>query len=561
MKTIQTKIRQVIQRLFLQNLVTRLPWFLFALLLVAVAAIAVPRLVYWDFLAQPEALRQWTLAWSWGAAGVAVLLTLCSCWWSRLSTWQAAEKLDQQFQLQQRASSALLMASKSGDPGFYEALLADAEKKVGEIVVGERFPIRSRWPMVLPVIPLLMLFGLTMVPAVAAPEQPETVNLEDDAKKKLAELIRKASNKEKKEDNLEVNEEMNATRIVEKAIEKAEKDLTKKEVSKKDAMVAINDVKKAIQDQQNKLGKADALKERLKQMKDQQGGPADEMTEALQEGKFENAAKELKKLADKLAKGEMSKEDMDKLAKQMNKIEEQLNQAKKDFENQKKDLERQIQDAAAAGDLQRAAELQKQKEDLEKQQRQMNQMQQMAQQAGKLAEALEKAKQNGGKMDQQQMQEMQDAMQQMQQQMQEMDLDAKQMEKLQEMMQQMEDMKDGLKEGKPGKFNFGGKPGNGKGDKPGKGMGDGKGEGERPTNDDGDGNFYSSKVKPDVKPGEVARIGKVGGPNRKGVTTAEIESSIKQAAENRDLTPDELQAIPFNQREHVRDYFKQLRDN
>lgn len=559
MKTIQAKIRQVIQRLFLQNLVTRLPWFLFSLLMIAAIAIAVPRIVYWERISTAEALWNWTLAWAWGAAGLAVVLTLVSCWWSRLGVVQAAERLDEQFGLQQRASSVLLMSNKGVDPGFYEALLQDAERKVGDVTVGDRFPIRSRWPLLMPALPLLLLFGLTLVPAAAAPEQPETVELEEEAKNKLAELIRKASNKEKKEDNADISDEMDPTRVVEQAMEKAEKDLTKKEVSKKDAMVAINDVKKAIEDQQNKLGKADALKQRLKQMKDQQGGPADEMSEALQEGKFEDAANELKKLADKLAKGELSKEDMEKLGKQMDAMNKQLNEMKKEFENQKKDLERQIQDAAAAGDLQRAAELQKQKEELEQQQRQMNQMQKMGEQAGKLAEALKEAQKNGGKMDPQQMKEMQQAMQNMQQQMKEMDLDAKQMQQLQEMMDKMDEMKAGLKEGQNGKFNFGN--GKNKGKKPGEGMGEGEGKGERPTEDDGDGNFYESKVKPDVKPGEVARIGKVGGANRKGVTTAEIESSIKEAAENKDLTPDELQAIPFNQREHVRDYFKRLRDN
>lgn len=557
MKTIQSKIGQVIRRVFLQSLVNRLPWFLFALLMMAVVAIAVPKLVYWPWLVEGGHQQVWTLSWGWGTAAAAMLLSLWSCWWSRLSAREAAEQLDQRFQLHQRASSALTMAKGKSDPGFYQALVQDAEKRVVDLVVSEQFPIRSRWPMLLPILPLLALLGLSLVPAMAAPENlADVTKLEETEKEQLAELIKKASNRS--EDNREVDKEMEATRIVQQAMERAEKDLAKKDLTRKEAMVAINDVKKAIEDQQKKLGQANSLKDRLEQLKEQTQGPADKMSDAMKEGKFGEAEKQLAKLAEKIAKGELSKEDTNNLIKQMDDMQKQLEQVKKEFENKKRDLERQIQDAAAEGDLQRAAELQEQKEQLEQQQRQMQQLEKLAQQAGKIGEAMKQAQQNGGKLNEQQMQDLQQAMKQMGQEFKEMELDAKQMEQLKEMMQKMDQMKEGMKGGKPGQF------GNGDGksdDEGGRGMGDGKGKGDRPTNDDGDGNFYDSQVKPDVKPGEVARIGKVGGPNRKGMSTAEIESSIREAAKNTDLTPDELQSIPFYQREHVRDYFKTLRDN
>ena len=560
MKTIHQKVGQVIRRVFLQSLVTRLPWFLFALLLLAAIAIGVPKFVYWGWMADLDHQQLWNASWIWGAGGFAILLTLLSCWWTRMNPREAAEALDERFELQQRTSSAMRMTSQTTDPAFYNALVNDAERRMVDLVVGEKFPIKSKWPLLLPIIPLLVLAGLSLVPAVVAPEIPELAELEKEEKKELAELIRKASNRT--ENKTDVDKEMEATRIVQQAMEKAEKELTKENVSKKDAMVAINDVKKSIQDQQDKIGKADALKDRLKQLKEQTQGPADKMTDAMKEGKFGEASEQMKKLAEKIAKGELTKEDTQKLIKQMEEIKEQLDRANNEFEKKKQDLERQIQEAAAEGDLQRAADLEQQKKQLEQQQRQMQQMNKMGQQMQKLADALKEAQkqqQNGQEMNQQQKQQMQQAMKEMQQQLEEMEMDAKQMEQLQEMMQKMDQMKENMKDGQmKGMPDFGGQ-GKGEGE-PGKGMGEGQGKGDRPTNDDGDGNFYDSNVKPDVKPGEVARIGKVGGANRKGVSTAEIEAALQEAAENKDLTPDELQAIPYNQREHVRDYFKKVRD-
>jgi hypothetical protein len=51
----------------------------------------------------------------------------------------------------------------------------------------------------------------------------------------------------------------------------------------------------------------------------------------------------------------------------------------------------------------------------------------------------------------------------------------------------------------------------------------------------------------------------MGGPNRKGVTQLEIQNAIQEAAESKELTPNDLQDIPVNQREHVRQYFQKLR--
>jgi len=557
MKQIQSKISQVIRRLFLQEFVGRFPWFLFVALMLAAIAFAIPKVVYWQFLENSQNLEYWKLGWAWGSATLATAACLLVCWWNRVNRLAAAEEFDNRFDLKERVSSTIATSADKADPGFYQALLDDTAKQVEDLHVAERFPIRSRWPLALPLIPIALLFGSVLLPNMENVIEDESLTLAEKDKQELAQLIKKASVKEKS-DSDEPTAEIEPTRMVQEAIDKAEKALTKEGVTKKEAMVAINDVKKAIQDQQDKLGQADALKDRLKQLKDQVQGPADKMNKALKEGDFGEAQNQLAKLAEKIANGDMSKDDAEKLANQMEGLQKQLNEIKQDFEAKKQDLQRQIDQALAEGDLQRAADLEKQKKDLDKAEKQMDQLGQLAEQGKKIADLMKQAQENDGELNEQQKQELKEAIQQMQQQMQDMELDAKQMEQLKDLMEQMDGMKDKMKgKGMPaGDMQFN----EGKGDEKGKGLGEGEGEGLRPEQE-GDTKFYNSKVNPEVKPGEVAKIGRAGGANKKGVSKAEIQEAIKQAAENKELTPDELQEIPFNQRDHVRDYFKKLRDN
>jgi hypothetical protein len=92
----------------------------------------------------------------------------------------------------------------------------------------------------------------------------------------------------------------------------------------------------------------------------------------------------------------------------------------------------------------------------------------------------------------------------------------------------------------------------------GRGIGNARGQGRRGNSDDNI-KFYDTQTKPDAKLGPASKVGTMGGPNRKGVTQAEIQEAIREAAESKDLTPNDLQDIPVNQREHVRQYFQKLR--
>lgn len=560
MKQIETIVTQVCRRLFLQDFVTRFPFYLLGCLVLAVVAVVVPKLVYWEPWSRVATTETWLPAWGSGAVVFAVLLSLLSCWRTKASRLRAAEELDQRFGLQQRVSSSLASSADSADPIFYQALLQDTQQKIEHLQVRDEFPIQSRWSLALPLIPILLLVGSFFVPNIAREVTSESAELTEAAREELQQLIKTAKVK-KEESTLDAEEEMEGAEMVKQAMAEVEKVLAKKESSKREVLVALNDVKKAIQDQQEKLGKTDALKDRLNRLKEQTQGPADKFNKALQDGNVKEAQDQLAQLAEKVAKGELGQDDMQKLGQQMEALKQQLDEMKDAFEKQKQDLERQIEKAIADGNLDRAADLEKQKAGLEQQQRQMDQLKKLAKQAEKLAELMKECE--NGEMGEGQKQAIKEALENLNQQLKEMDLDEQQMKELQKMMDEMEEMKEkarceGEGEGEGGGEGEGEGDGDGKGKGKGNGLGEGQGQGLRPEAEE-DTKFYDTQTKPNVKPGEVAKIGSMGGPNRKGVTQVEIQNAIQEAAESKELTPSDLQDIPVNQREHVRQYFQKLR--
>ena len=99
--------------------------------------------------------------------------------------------------------------------------------------------------------------------------------------------------------------------------------------------------------------------------------------------------------------------------------------------------------------------------------------------------------------------------------------------------------------------------GQGFGQQPGNGLGEGQGQGDRPEAED-DTNTYDTQVRGDVKRGKAVIAGKAGGPNRKGVSRAELQQAVLGVlAEESD--PMENQSLPRTEREHAQQYFDRLR--
>ncbi len=92
----------------------------------------------------------------------------------------------------------------------------------------------------------------------------------------------------------------------------------------------------------------------------------------------------------------------------------------------------------------------------------------------------------------------------------------------------------------------------------GDGMGEGTGSGDRPEQETDTG-IYNSKVAANPKPGEAVRVGDAIGPNKAGQTLEGLKQEILGDVAN-ESDPQTDQRLPKDQKEHVREYFKQLID-
>lgn len=596
MQQIESVVNQVLRRLFLQDLVRRLPWYLLACLGVAAAVITVPKLVFWAPLSQAATSDLWYPAWGWGAVLLALGLCLAHGWRSKASRLRAAEELDRRCGLKQRVSATLASSPGQVDADFYQALVLDTQQQIERVHVPDEFPIRSRWTLALPLLPILLLLGLAYLPAASAPVAAASADaLTAETRAAVEELLRSAVTKRTTEVS-DATTEAEGAEIMKLALEELEKTLAKPRASKREVLVALNQIKQSIQDQQERLGQTQALKQRLNQLQDPSSGPADKFQRALQAGDSQAAQEQLTQLAEQLEQGQMTPADLERLADQMQQLREQLQDIERGLEKQKQELQQQLDQALAKGDLERAAEIEQQQAALKQQQQAAQPLRELGQKAQQLAEQL-----RGLKGDQplgpEQKRQLQEALQQMQQPLENMQMDAQKMQQLQQMMDQLEELKqemncengEGEGQGQGQKQGQGQGPAQGQGQQPGaEGMGQdavpgdgeamgeggqvqtpngqpgsGIGEGHQPGGGpgaEGDTKFYDTRTRPDVKPGQVTKIGSVGGPNRPGISRMEIQNALQKAAESPELTPSDLQDIPAKQREHVRQYFQQLRD-
>jgi hypothetical protein len=148
----------------------------------------------------------------------------------------------------------------------------------------------------------------------------------------------------------------------------------------------------------------------------------------------------------------------------------------------------------------------------------------------------------------------QKALEGMQAELEEMAADAEAMEGLQELMDEMQEAKESAKSGQA-------EGGNGKGKKKGdpsrNGRGEGQGAGDREETET-DTKVFDSQVSDEMRKGETVFGGKVGGPNRKGLSKEEARNSILNSTPD---DPDAIEnmALPKAQRDQQREYFDSLR--
>ncbi|KAA5542756.1 hypothetical protein FYK55_14645 [Roseiconus nitratireducens] len=547
MNRIESQVKTARRRLILGTFGRSLCIALFVALIVASIACAIPGL----FVLEVDS-SFWNRAWIFGSLAAAVLIALGYSLLTAPSPQRVALEVDKRFGLQERLSNSLSMSATDRESDFGIAVVEDADRRADKIRIADKFQFHLNklgW-LPLSVTPILAIVVLLVEPA-----RPTDASSETKIDPAVAAQVQRAALQLKKRiEQQRRNADAKGLEEARDLFEKMETDLNKitekKNIDRKEAMIALNDLKKQLEERREQLGSSDQMRKAMAQMQSLQAGPAEEAAKSIAKGDFGKASQVVKELASKLRDGKMSDQEKEQLKKQVEQLKDQLQKAIDAQKQKQEQLKEKIEQAKREGRSQDAAKMQQQLNQMQQQSKQqMQQMQQMADQLGQAAQAMQSG-------DSQQaansLQEMADQLGDMQQEMSELqDLESA-MNDLSQSKQQMRCQSCGG----AGCQQCQGM-GMGQGDKPGNGMGEGNGQGDRPE-EETDTNTYETQVRGKVRKGKAVISGFADGPNRKGISREDVKRAIESSF-SEESDPLENQTLPRNEQEHVRDYFNKLR--
>jgi hypothetical protein len=556
MNELREQIARARRRLVLEQFSARSVWCLFAALVVAAVAIAVPRIV--SIANLPE---QWDAIWF--AAAIGGGLVAAAVWTiiSRRTALDAAIEIDRRFELRERVASSISLTEAERNTEAGQALVKDAVRAASRIDVGDKFRLRLSDRAWLPLVPAALAFVVMLFvnPPTATssldPNAPaaiaKQVNTANDALRKKLEQQRKEAQRRGLKD---------AAGLF-KRIEAGTKDLAeKKDLDRSKAAVKLNDLARELEQRRQQLGGKDGLQKQLQNLKSFGSGPAEKIAQAMKQGDFRKAAKEIGKLAKELRDGKLDPQEKAELAKQLEEMREKLAAAADAHQQAMDNLKRQIAEQRQKGDLAKAGEMQQKLDQLAAQAPEMKQLQQLANQMGKMQQGLKEGD----------AQKAADAMQQMAQQLDKMQQEANEMEMLDAALDEMQMAKDAMAcqncqgagcehcqngMAMDGMVMNGMDQNNGQ---PSNGIGKGRGNG-RPPKDEPKTSTRDTQVR--QKPGRGAAVfaGTVEGPNIKGEVEATIQQEMTSFG-NSPADPLTTERLPRNRREHAEEYFNLLRE-
>ena len=565
MNKIRQKVAQARRRIVIGYFFNVLTWSVFSCLLLAAIGLAVPKIWYLSFLQAESDYQNWVYSWIAGGALLGVLIPLVVTWRKTASQLSAAIEVDRRFGLKERLSSALTLEDRVAETSVGQALLNDAADQADTIDVRDEFRYQPTVRAFLPIIPILLLFGITMIPnaekkaGASEPERTDSKQVEI----AIEELKKQMEQKRKERIAKGLKDADGKVEALEKKFDKL---IDEKETGKKDALIKLNDIKKQITERQKELGSSKELKESLNKLKDAGEGPAKELADAMSKGDMAEAKKAIKDLVKKLKAGELSEIEKKKLAKDLKNMAKELKKAAEEHEAEKKKLEEQIEKAVKEGDLDKAAQLQQKLEEKKAMDQQQQKLKQMAEKLADCADCMKPGGKPGGQKPgeegqqgnpqekQEGMKQAGEALEDLAKQLEQMQQEMGEMEALEDLEEMADDCKDGLAEG--------GKDGQGKKDGPPKwqdwAKGSGRGAGQRDL-EKGDTGTFKSKVKGKLQQGQTVVTGTADGKNLVGRSVSETRELI-EASISKESDPLENQKMSRNQREHAQQYFKSLRD-
>lgn len=542
MDELQKQVRKVQWRLAWQRFLGALGWWCAAMLVVALGTVLADKI--WPMVVP---------VWVWPAAAMGLGVLGAGVWAVVRSRGplDAAIEIDHRFGLKERVSSALALAPEERATEMGQAVIADARRRVERLEVSEQFRVAPPRQLLLPLLPgVAVALVVFLVPSWVAEQKaqatPTAAQARERVRKPAEDLKRQLAQRRKEAEKQGLQD----AELLFKKLEEGTRELERSDGDRKQALVKLNDLTRQVQEERNKVGGAEQVKQQLEQFKNLDRGPAEQFAKALGEGDFKQAMQELDKLKQQLAAGEMKQEDQQKLAQQMEKMQQKLQEMLDAQKKAQEELQKQLDQAKAAGDSQRAQQVQQQLDKLKQQAPQRQKMQQMCDKMGQCANCMRNGQ---GQAAAQALGEMQGELGDLQEQL-------EQIEMLDEAMEQLCQAKDQMNcpqcGGKGCNACMG--KGDGKGKKPGMGLGRGRGQGDRPEAET-DSQFYDSQVRQKLDRGSASVVDLVHGPNVRGDVEQEIQVQV-EASRTSDVDPLTDQRLPQEHRKHAQEYFDRFRE-
>lgn len=549
MREFDVPIGRVWRRLRVQRFLQASVWCGLAGLLAATAAIGGSRLAGRPLVGP----SWWPLA---AGAGLGLLVAGIVAALGGPSRLDAAAAIDRAFGLHERLATAMGLPPEVRASSAGNALIADTIKHVGTLDVRSKFNPRLPRLAWLPLLPAAVAAGLIFAPAwaqqaaSAKDRAPEAVAKKEAVAKANAALGKSIAENRKKLDKAKFAEADKLLAEIEKAaLSQAKGPTAAKDKDK--ALVDMNKLKDAVKDRQKQLGGVEQMSKQLANLqKSDVGGPADKFNRELARGDFQQAADEMKQLAQKLADGKLGEPEKKELAKQLGEMKQQLEKLA-DMRERKK----QLDDALKNGGITKEQH-EKQMQKLAEQAKDMKQLKEMAK---ALAEAQKSMSQGDLK-------KAAEALGATQQQLEQLAQQAQEMQALDGALADIQDAKEGMQAGE-GQNQMGegaeGMNSLGKGDGTRKGNGNnargkGRGAGNRDEATD-DVDFVQKKVKLQYGKGKAILEG-LADPSKtvKGQSVVTVNESVEAAGT---VAAEALtnQKVPKAVEKHVLGYFDQIR--
>ena len=554
MSRIRALVRQAKLRLALATFGRSFAYTLSAASILSMLVILTKRQMVFSFAVDTILLINFALA---------VISSLAFTWLKLPEEVGVAQEVDKRCNLKERLSTSLSLEGDLAKSEIARALIADTEKSTGQINLTREFPLKPTRLFCFPclLVPCMFLLYLWMDPVGIAKAEPvsESKVEEKNQVNEAAKLLKRQIQQRKR--NASEKGLLEAEKLYGRLESKIDSVIKDPKMDQKQTMIAMNDLKKQLEQRSSQLSNPESFKKILAQMKGLQAGVGKEMLDAMKKGDYKSAKERIDQLANQLQKEGLSEQEKASLKKELDALGNALKKSIDAATQQKNQLERQLESAREAGDQAEVARLQEQLQSLDAQERQMQSLREMSD----LMESASKS------LDNDQLMDASASMEELAQRLDEMQKEASELKDLESTLGDIAQSKSAMRcqacsgsgcsqcsGSSMSSGQMASRQANGSGTARGDGLGKGSGFGDRPETES-ETNTYQTQVQGKLIEGKSVIAGIADGPNRKGVSREDLKQAIKASLKEQG-SPSENQVIPRAEREHARQYFDQLRE-